>query len=90
MVKSRLSGSGGSSESSEGSGLMALVKWMTGKFSGTFTHNVDTRWVLQFNPDDYLGESHVVEWRVPPKPRSGWPVWDGEILEVSGEYSQKY
>lgn len=68
--------------------LRALVKWLNGAEAGQFTHNVLVSWILNFDPDsDFRHESHVVKWKVPPKPKSGWPLFDCEVLEISGEYS---
>lgn len=61
----------------------ALVRWLTGMYAGTYTHNVSTSWILNFDPDSE--ESQLVEWRKPPMPKTGsWPVYDCEVLEVSG------
>ncbi|KAE8738352.1 hypothetical protein FOCC_FOCC016172 [Frankliniella occidentalis] len=63
-----------------------LVKWLSGRDVGTLTHNLDLDWVKDFEEsDDYRVESHVIEWRVPPMPKSGWPLFDGEILEISDD-----
>lgn len=73
-------------ESSPG-GDFALVKWLSGKEKGKFTHNVQISWILLFDPEaDFRSESHIVEWRVPPRPKAGWPVADAQVLEVSSKY----
>ena len=63
-----------------------LIKWISGKHSGTTTHNVQVEWIKGFEEDDIdFVNSYVIEWRVPPKPAKGWHFYDGQILEVSGE-----
>lgn len=65
----------------------ALVRWLSGTYRNQMTHNVDISWIRDLNDgDDFRDESYVVEWRIPPMPRSGWPLFDGKILEISGEY----
>ncbi len=65
----------------------ALVRWLTGRDVGTMTHNVNCEWILNFDEESDLDESQVIEWRVPPKPKSGWPLYDGQVLAVSGKFS---
>ncbi|KAK3932906.1 Hydroxyproline O-galactosyltransferase GALT2 [Frankliniella fusca] len=48
----------------------------------TYTHNVDVGWIHAFDPQVPLEESYATEWRVPPQPKAGWPVYDGIVLEV--------
>lgn len=65
---------------------LALVKWLTGKEAGQFTHNVDLEWILNFDPhSDFRQESHLVEWRTLPKPKNGWNVCDCQVLEISSK-----
>lgn len=65
----------------------ACVKWLTGMYKDTITHDVDLSWILDFDGRK-LDETYVIEWRVAPKPaRGGWKVFDGMVLEVSGKYT---
>ncbi|KAK3910049.1 Coiled-coil domain-containing protein 187 [Frankliniella fusca] len=62
----------------------ALVRWLTGDYCGTLTPNVPLDWIRDFNETDgEYDESYVVEWRKPPMPRTGWPIFDGQIIDVS-------
>ncbi|KAK3922743.1 Topoisomerase 1-associated factor 1 [Frankliniella fusca] len=66
--------------------LYALVKWTNPKHVGQFTHNVDTTWIRGFDPEESFDSTgYTIEWRVPPKPRDGWNVYDGLVLEVSDD-----
>jgi hypothetical protein len=66
----------------------ALVRWLTGVNEGELTSNVKTTWIRAFDGEGVgdPGRSFVVEWRQPPKPRCGWPLFDAEILDVSSKY----
>ncbi len=44
-----------------------LAKWVSGPHNGTYTFNVRLDWVTDYDPDS--DESHLVEWRNPPKRR---------------------
>lgn len=63
----------------------ACVKWLTGAYKNTITHDVKVDWILEF--DGVRDESYAIEWRVQPKPRAGWKVFDGVVLEASGKYN---
>ncbi|KAK3931224.1 Indole-3-acetic acid-amido synthetase GH3.17 [Frankliniella fusca] len=30
-------------------------------------------------------ETYAIEWRVPPRPRNGWPVYDGLVMVISSD-----
>lgn len=64
----------------------ALVEWLTGSFKGTFTHNVEVEWIDDFDDSEmFRPTGHAIEWRVAPKPKSGWHVYTGRVHEVSFE-----
>ena len=65
--------------------MRALVKWLTGRDSGTYTPDVLLDWVVDYE-ECTPARSNVVEWRQPPKPKSGWPVFDAVVIAVSGEF----
>lgn len=67
----------------------ALVKWITGAYADTMTHNVKISWIKDFQEENYhaaADESYIIEWRVPPQPKAGWPLFDGVVLEISGTF----
>jgi hypothetical protein len=73
-----------------GAGNYALVEWVTGRYKGTLTSNVNIEWIKDFDGSDVgSDESVVVEWRQPPMPKAGWPLFDAKVLEVSGKYSAR-
>lgn len=62
----------------------ALVEWLDGAYAGSYTHDVHTDWILNFEAmSPALPETYAIEWRVPPKPRNGWPLYNGRVLDVS-------
>ena len=62
----------------------ALIKWTEGPDMGKLTYDLALDWILQFDAAaPVFPETYPIEWRVPPKPRNGWPVWDGVVLEIS-------
>ena len=66
--------------------LKALVRWINGVHADTFTPNLNVQWIRDFNPDDFLStDSYTVEWRKPPMPKTGWPLLDCVVLEVSSK-----
>ncbi|XP_034233030.1 uncharacterized protein LOC117640568 [Thrips palmi] len=69
------------------SDMFALVKWLNGPHAGTLTPNLNVKWIREFNPVDHhdASEAYVVEWRRPPMPRSGWPLYDCNVLVVSSD-----
>lgn len=87
MPHGRSKNSSNSSSSNTGhstSTLLALVEWLGDHVGERYTHNVDTTWIKDFDPLQPLSEeSYVIDWRVPPKPRAGYPVWDGKVLLTS-------
>lgn len=65
----------------------ALVKWLDGAHANTFTHNVSLDWIHGINATSpEFPETYAVEWRVPPKPRNGWPLFDGYVIDISSEF----
>lgn len=64
----------------------ALVRWVDGPDEGLYNHDVDVKWIVNFNPKSPRPETYAIEWRQQPKPRAGWPVYNGEVLDVSGKF----
>lgn len=65
----------------------ALVKWLEGADEGTYTHDVNVKWIVNFDAKSpQYPDTYAIEWRVLPKPRSGWPVFEGLVLDVSCEF----
>lgn len=64
----------------------ALVRWVSGIYKDELTHDVPVEWVQDLDVHgDFTTESHIVEWRVPPKPADGWLLFNGEILAVGDD-----
>lgn len=87
----RNGGKGGSSGDKDTSGdsnrLHAMVEWEDGAEAGQITHNVDVDWILDFDAaSPEFPETYAIEWRVPPRPRNGWPVLNGRVLDVSCKF----
>lgn len=81
MVQRVLQSNGHGSSSSV---RRALVKWLEGEHKGRYTHNVNIDWFMNLlAASPTRGETYAIEWRVPPKPRAGWPVIDAVVLEIS-------
>lgn len=64
---------------------LALVKWLSGIYEGTMTHNVPVSWILRFKENFGPRESFTVEWRRQSRRSGQWPLYDCIILDVSGE-----
>lgn len=68
----------------------ALIKWIGGADNGLYTPDVPTDWIKDFDYQEYLmtdpdeQESYVVEWHDGKQPLGGWPCYDGEVIQVSG------
>lgn len=66
----------------------ALVKWLDGACKDTYTHNVEVSWIRGFDPDSLpFEDSFAIEWRQPPRPKNGWPVYNGLVIDVSCKLS---
>lgn len=66
--------------------LWALVRWLTGQHAGQLTYNLNVKWIMSFDPENFDSkESFTVEWRSLPMPKNGWPLIDCHVLEVSGK-----
>jgi hypothetical protein len=63
----------------------ALVKWLDGVHEGTFTHNLDLSWILDFDGEPPYPDSVAVEWLQGAKPRHGWHVYNATVMDVSSE-----
>lgn len=64
------------------------MRWLSGQDEGKMTPDVPTEWIVDFDPSVPISAetSYAVEWRRQPKPRTGWPVLDAVVLDVSSEY----
>lgn len=84
MLRMPTTGSTRSDDEQRNKKTYACVKWLSGAYKDSITHDVDLEWIVDFDARN-LEESYVIEWRVSPKPRTGWKVFDGLVLEVSGK-----
>ncbi|XP_034245732.1 uncharacterized protein LOC117647870 [Thrips palmi] len=51
-----------------------------------YTHNAALDWIHDFDATSpRYPETHAIDWPVPPKPRSGWPVIEGLVLDISSD-----
>lgn len=65
----------------------ALVKWKDGVYEGRITHDVNVDWIVNFDSvSPEYPETYAIEWRVLPKPRNGWPVYNGLVMDVSCKF----
>lgn len=91
MVRSQR-GSNPSSSSSHGSSSTrraerALVKWAEGAHANQITPDVDLDWIIGIDAaSPEFPETYAIEWRVPPRPRNGWPVYDGLVMDISCKF----
>ncbi|KAK3919976.1 Rab3 GTPase-activating protein catalytic subunit [Frankliniella fusca] len=63
---------------------LALIQWRSGPDNEVFTPNCPVKWITDFDEDEWDKETvYGVEWRKPPKPSRGWPIFDAVVLEDS-------
>ncbi|KAK3916164.1 ATP synthase subunit beta [Frankliniella fusca] len=86
MVRPQRGSNPSSSSSSARRAERALVKWVEGAHANQITPDVDLDWIIGIDAaSPEFPETYAIEWRVPPRPRNGWPVYDGLVMDISSD-----
>ncbi|XP_034254593.1 uncharacterized protein LOC117653198 [Thrips palmi] len=83
---SRSTSSGSNSSNSSVDNRRALVKWLDGADAGSYSHDIELDCIVELDSaSPEYPETYAIEWRVGNKPRNGWPVHEGYVIDISSD-----